>query len=151
MIVRDASAQDADAMSDVTVEIFAAGLRKEPGSVAFVRSRYLDDPQHLRCSVAEQDDRIIGFQSLKRAEPGNIYNTPAGWGIIGTHIRPSAARTGIGRRLFAASLQAAQDAALPRIEAYIAADNAPALAYYEAMGFRAWRTEEGVICKVFDL
>src|SRR5699024_11682533 len=71
--------------------------------------------------------------------------------IIGTHIHPSAGRRGIGRRLFAISLSAAKSAGLRHIDASIAADNGPALAYYSAMGFTPYRQGDDVIPHRFDL
>jgi ribosomal protein S18 acetylase RimI-like enzyme len=139
-------------MSDVLEELIAAGKRSNAGDPAFVLSHYIAHPQRLHCFVAlGKDEEIFGFQSLKQAHEGNPYGTPVGWGIIGTHIRPSATRMGVGSRLFAATLTAARRAGLPAIEAYISKENAPALAYYEALGFRDYRRSEGIICKKLDL
>lgn len=107
---------------------------------------------------AEQDGRVIGFQSLKRAWPDNPYDVAEGWGIIGTHIHPDAGRGGLGRKLFAESLAAAKAAGLQHIDATIGADNATigadneaGLAYYAAMGFVPYRDGDGAIPHRFDL
>ncbi|WP_256368722.1 MULTISPECIES: hypothetical protein [unclassified Ruegeria] len=42
--------------------------------------------------------------------------------------------------MFAVSLKAADDASIEKIDASISNDNPEALAYYEAMGFRTYRT-----------
>lgn len=76
---------------------------------------------------------------------------PEGWGIIGTHIHPGAARSGIGRRLFAVTLAAAKADGLKHVDASIGADNAPALSYYSAIGFVPYREGEGVIPHRLDL
>jgi len=150
--LRDVRESDADGLADVLSEIFKAGKRLTAGSKDFVHERYIHDPQRIRCTVAvDPDGRILGFQSLKEAEKDNLYGTPVGWGVIGTHIRPSAARMGIGRKLFACSLEAARAHGLPAIDATIGKDNAEGLAYYEAMGFRAYRHAPGEISKVFRL
>jgi ribosomal protein S18 acetylase RimI-like enzyme len=152
MEIREADAFDAEAMSDVLKELIAAGKRSKAGDPGFVLRHYLQHPHRLHCFVAADfRTKIRGFQSLKRAHTGNPYRTPVGWGIIGTHVRPSAARMGVGSRLFAATLNAVADAGLPAIEAYIGEENAPALAYYEALGFREYRRFEGIICKKLDL
>ena len=130
--VRPADVQD---LVDVQNAIHRAGLRPNPVDLALVRERYLDPEHAIACTVAVSDGRVIGFQSLKRAWPGNPYGAPEGWGIIGTHIRPESGRTGIGRRLFAVTRAAAETAGLAHIEAAIGDDNEPALAYYAAMGF----------------
>ena len=140
-------------MSDVLEELIAAGKRSKPGSAGFALSHYIRHPHRLHCFVAMDDSgRILGFQSLKLAHESNPYGTPAGWGIIGTHVRPSAARTGVGSRLFAATLEGARKTRLPAIEAYIGEENAAALAYYDAMGFTTTsRRPTGAICKSFHL
>ncbi|KGI77978.1 GNAT family N-acetyltransferase [Oleiagrimonas soli] len=152
MNVRGAIPDDAEAISDVLEELVAAGKRTKPGDAAFVLRHYIVDPDRVQCSVAVDDDgRILGLQSLKRAREGNSYGTPVGWGIIGTHVRPSAARKGVGRGLFAAIRDAAHAAGLERIEAYIGADNDVALDYYGALGFRVHRHEDGIVCKVYEV
>jgi GNAT superfamily N-acetyltransferase len=152
MEVREARAADAEAMSDVLQELVAAGRRTKAGDAGFVRSHYIGHPHRLHCFVAiDGDGKLLGFQSLKRAHHGNPYGTPTGWGIIGTHVRPSAARGGVGSQLFAVTLEAARSAALPAIEAYIGEENAPALAYYEALGFRTCRRPQGIVCKSYEI
>ena len=95
--------------------------------------------------------RVVGFQSLKRAWPDNPYDVAEGWGIIGTHIHPDAGRSGLGRRLFTASLAAARTAGLKHIDASIGADNEPALAYYGAMGFTPYGERGETILHRFDV
>jgi RimJ/RimL family protein N-acetyltransferase len=56
-------------------------------------------------------------------------------GIIGTHISPRAQRQGVGTGLFLVSQQAALEAGLRKTDAYIGADNAVALRYYDSLGF----------------
>ena len=151
MTIRDAVLGDVKKMSGLLKELTASGKRKSSDSEAFVRDHYIEDPRKIRCSVAEEKGVLLGFQSLIRADTGNSYGVEPGWGIIGTHIRPSAARRGVGRALFAVSLKAAEDASIAKIDASIANDNPEALAYYEAMGFRTYRTPQGLICKCLDL
>jgi len=141
--IRPAQPTDADDMAEVQNAIHRAGLRSSPVDVALVRERYLDPAYRVACTVAEQDGRVVGFQSLKLAWPDNPYAVPEGWGIIGTHIHPGAGRSGLGRRLFAETLAAAKAAGLRHIDASIGADNGPALAYYTAMGFRPYLERGG--------
>lgn len=149
MIIRDATTKDVAQMSAFLQELTAAGKRTSPDDEAFVRRYYIEDRVKIRCSVADDDGTILGFQSLKLAEAGNQWDVEPGWGIIGTHIRPSAARRGVGRALFDVTRKAAADAGLSFLDATIAATNPEGLAYYEAMGFRTYRTPEGSICKRF--
>lgn len=152
METRRASIADAEAMHRVLRAIIAQTGRERPSDVAFVTRHYIANPAGIRCTVAvDATGGVVGFQSLVRAEAGNRYDVPPGWGIIGTHISPHAHRQGVGAALFAASRAAAQAAGLTKIDAYIGADNVGALRYYEAMGFRTYRTPEGIVQKVCTL
>lgn len=151
MTVRSAELDDAEGMAAVQNEIFAAGLRKTPTDVATVLANYLTPEDRIQCTVAVDDDgRILGFQSLRLATAaGNPYGVERDWGIIGTHVSPNAARQGVGSALFRATLAAAKAARLENIDASIGADNPLGQAYYEAMGFRTYRTPEGRVCKSY--
>ena len=149
--IRPARPTDAEDMAEVQNAIYRAGLRASPVDVALVRERYLGMDDNVACTVAEREGRVVGFQSLVRAWPGNPYDVPEGWGIIGTHIHPDAGRSGLGRRLFAASLAAAKAAGLRHIDASIGATNAPALAYYSAIGFVPYRESGETIAHRFDV
>lgn len=149
--IRPARPTDAEDMAEVQNAIFRAGLRASPVDAVLVGERYLDEEYRVACTVAELEGRIVGFQSLKRAWPGNPYGVTEGWGIIGTHIHPDAGRSGLGRRLFATSLAAARIAGLRHIDASIGADNLPALAYYSAMGFTPYREGGDTLPHRFDV
>jgi L-amino acid N-acyltransferase YncA len=152
MNIREAALSDVSAIADVLKELVAAGTRKKPADAAFVLSHYIEHPHRLHCFVAFDDDwKALGFQSLKVAHQGNPYDTPLGWGIIGTHVRPSAARAGVGSRLFTATIAGARRAKLPAIEACIGEQNSAALSYYEAIGFRNFRRSDGVIYKMLPI
>jgi hypothetical protein len=88
---------------------------------------------------------------LKKAVAGNPYDTPEGWGIIGTHISPKVHRQCVGKLLFSATREAALQARLEKIDAYIGADNPSGLRYYDAMEFQSHRTPEGIVQKVCNL
>ena len=119
MIVREANVDDADGVSGVLTELLAAGKRSKASDPGFALNHYIADPDRILCSVAVDDDgTILGFQSLKHAREGNPYGTPVGWGIIGTHVRPTAARRGVGRALFAVSEAAARGAGIEKLHCY---------------------------------
>ena len=151
MIIRPAIPADAAGISAVLTTLAAAGLRISPDDEGFALNNYITDPNRIRCSVAEVDGTIIGLQSVKHAVPGNIYGVTPGWGIIGTHIHPDAARQGVGKALFAISRQAAADAGIKFIDATIGRTNAGGLAYYETMGFRTYRETKEETCKKYTL
>lgn len=123
---------------------------RRPTDPDYVTRQYIRHPDRIECSLAiDAEGAVLGFQSLKRASDGNPYDLPQGWGIIGTHISPLAARRGVGAALFAVSRGAAVKAGLSFIDATIANSNAGALAYYQAMGFETWREMESATGKRF--
>lgn len=150
--IRRATLEDADGIASVIGALFAAGLRGLDGDATWVRDRYLTDPDSLLAQVAvAEDGRVLGLQSLKLATAGNPYDTPVGWGIIGTHISPDAMRLGIGRRFFKGSLAVAQAQRLQAIEAGVGIDVPHAQGYYRAMGFESYRRDGDVDYKAYRL
>ena len=149
--IRSVRIDDADGMSKVLKEIIDATGRLRDYDRSHVIGLYIAGPNSIACHVAVADSELLGFQSLQRATEGNPYGVAVGWGIIGTHVSPRAARKGVGSALFSATHKAASDAGLKHIDASIGEDNAMGLAYYEAIGFRAYRTSTGRICKQYIL
>jgi len=149
---RPAVTGDAEAMSAVLRAIIAAYGRERPSDPDFVLATYIAHPDRVACTVAlDNAGTVLGFQSLRRARPGDPYGTPEGWGSIGTHVSPLAGRKGVGTALFAVTRQAASEAGIGRIDAAIRDDNPMGLAYYKARGFRTHRTENGVVHKVYTV
>lgn len=149
--IRHATDKDAADMAEVQNAIYRAGLRSDPVDQDMVRARYLDMPYRVACTAAEERGQVIAFQSLKWAWPDNPYDLADEWGIIGTHVHPQAGRSGLGRRLFEVSLAAATAAGMKHIDASIGEDNAPALAYYSAMGFAPYLQRGNAIAHRLDL
>jgi len=150
MKIRKAADADVAAMSAMLEKLVAAGRRTMPADDEYVRDHYVANPSGIVCTLAEdKDGNLLGFQSLIRAVEDNPYHTPLGWGIIATHVSPDAARTGVGTQLFASSAQAALEAGLTKIEAFIGKENAVAQAYYEQIGFATYRHTEAAVCKVW--
>ncbi|MCV2889274.1 GNAT family N-acetyltransferase [Ruegeria aquimaris] len=145
MIVRQAETADAAAMSAVLLPILAGWNSTRRGDAETILTRYINDPERLSCAVACEGTRILGFQSLKVAGDQNVYDLPAGWGIIGTYVAADAGRRGIGRALFAETLAAARRAGLIHIDATIGEANAQALHYYSSMGFQPYRKLQGAV------
>ncbi|WP_127104759.1 GNAT family N-acetyltransferase [Pararhodobacter zhoushanensis] len=143
--LRQAISADAAGMARVLQALVASGQRSRPATVGHVLSHYIDDPERLSCLLAvDAGGTVLGFQSLKRASAGNPYDVTPGWGIIGTHIAPDAARRGIGRGLFEGTRATILREGLPGVDASIGTENAQGLAYYEAMGFRDYATATAV-------
>ena len=148
MEIRMAESTDVPAMSALLERLVEAGKRTARADMAFVQENYVSNPVGVRCSLALNDEgKLLGFQSLIHAVAGNRYGTPPGWGIVGTHVALDAARSGVGRRLFDVTRQAAIEAGLSDIEAFIGHANIAAQAYYESIGFRTYRTTAEAVCK----
>ncbi len=146
--VRAATPADASAMSEILRDILALWRSDRPSNVSYVIAHCVEHPERLRCSVAvDRSGVVLGFQSLKRAKEGNAYGLPAGWGIIGTYVDAKAAGRGVGKALFSPSLEAAHKADLKEIDATIGQNNQSGMAFYEAIGFRTYRSKPGAICK----
>jgi ribosomal protein S18 acetylase RimI-like enzyme len=150
--VREAVMDDASEISLFLEQLASLGKRNIPSDPNFVRTNYIAHPDNIQCAVAEDDDgAILGLQILKVASKGNTYGVAVGWGIIGTHVKPDAARRGVGKTLFAATLKAAADAGLKKIDATIAATNADGISYYDAVGFQNYRASDDKVCKCFEI
>lgn len=150
MKIRLATSEDADGMSAILTQILAMWESDRPSGAEHVRGLYIEHPDSICCSVAASKSGVIlGFQSLQLATDANPYGVTEGWGIIGTYVKLDTGRRGIGSALFAATLQAAQQAGLTRIDATIGAENKLGLSYYEAMGFRTYREKPKAICKYY--
>lgn len=152
MQIRTATPDDAPAISAMLHLLVEAGKRTSPADEAFVLSHYVANQDGIRCSLAVDDDgSVLGLQSLIFARDGNRYGTPIGWGIVGTHVSPLAARQGVGRKLFEVTKLAAIEAGLEKIEAFIGEKNADGQAYYDKMGFVTCRLADGAVCKSFEV
>jgi len=102
------------------------------GALAFVRSNIeRGNPQF----VAEHDGQIVGWCDIVRED----YEAERHSGSLGMGIIPEWRERGFGRRLIAATLDAADAARFSRIELTVNADNARAIRLYESVGF----AEEG--------
>lgn len=82
------------------------------------------------CHVAMLNTAMVGFQSV-----GRSADLPADCGEMGTYARIGQIQKGIGRALFADTVQAARNLGLTQLNAKIRGDNTGGLAYYSRMGF----------------
>ncbi len=152
MIIREARVEDAAEVSAFLQALVALGKRRLPADEDFVRDVYIGHADNIACSVAEDaDGSLLGIQILLRATEGNPYGVAPGWGIIGTHVNPKAARRGVGRKLFATTRAAAEGAGLQKIEATIGAQSRDALAYYDTMGFETYARDDAKVRKCFEV
>lgn len=152
MKVREAEMSDASRISVILEQLVSLGKRSLPSDAEFVRTHYIAHPDNIQCTVVEDEDgSLLGLQILKVASEGNAYGVDVGWGIIGTHVSPDAARRGVGKALFAVTRKAASDFGLSNIDATIGATNLEGPSYYEAIGFKSYKTRDGRVCKCFKV
>ena len=104
----------------------------------------------ISCSVADQDGRILGFQSLEWSAPKHDP-LPEGWGVIATFARIDGNKRGVGRALFARTLEEARKAGVPTIDATIRHENTGGQIYYGKMGFQDWTSGPETVSKRYDL
>ena len=151
MIITDAAPHHVARMSAFLTRLTEMGKRTRPSDEKFVLDYYVNGDTKIQCALAEDDGQVLGFQSLGWATADNQWGVTPGWGIIGTHVNPDAARRGVGKALFAKTLIAAKAAGVENIDATIGADNAEGLGYYDAIGFKTYRTAPGKICKRYTV
>lgn len=81
--------------------------------------------------VAVTDDGVVGWCDIRRHDrPSHAHRGTLGMGII-----PGYRDKGLGTRLISATLDAARELGLHRIELDVHADNLRAIALYEKVGF----------------
>lgn len=81
--------------------------------------------------VALTGSDVVGWCDISR----HTFPSHAHAGHLGMGIMPSYRGQGLGRRLIEATLQAARDAGIERVELSVHADNSRAIALYEKVGF----------------
>lgn len=115
------------AVLNAVIAIGGTTAHQHPKSVEHVRAAYITDAGVLSAFVAEDQGRIIGWQSV-----GIWQGEPH----IGTFVQPGIQAMGIGKELFAATCNHLRASGTGFIIAHIRADNIPGLAYYARIGFR---------------
>ncbi len=105
-----------------------------PGTRAFVKRIMEAGEIQL---VALSDDQVVGWIDIQR----EFWPSHAHRGKLGMGLLPAHRGRGIGRMLMEAALKAAWGSGLTRVELAVHADNAPAIALYERLGFE----REGVL------
>lgn len=163
IILRDAALADAAAVADLHLRSWRDAYRRLASAEAYETLTYevrrarwvkiLTQPQlHHRTFVAEQDGRLLGIGVA--AAPSEAAFGARGE-VRSLYVDPDAKRMGIGRRLLGeVALQLAQWK-YPGVALGVVVGNAPAIAFYEALGARAagayvdpgplWRSENAVL------
>lgn len=143
--IRHARPEDAEAMCAVINPIIARGgttAHEAPWSPERMRELTENLEPGAFTLVAEAAGRVVGYQYV---EPHPELDEDTG--DIASFVAIDAAGMGVGRALAAATFAEARKNGLKRLHAYIRADNAGGLAYYESIGFRTIRVDAGVPLK----
>jgi L-amino acid N-acyltransferase YncA len=139
LAIRPGRPEDAPAMAALLAPIVREGgltaMPEPTGPEAFAPLFDTPDPRRV-LHVAEAGGRLLGFQW---AEPYPAL--PPDIADMATFVALDAARRGVGRALFAATLPAARALGWRRLNAAVLATNPRGLAYYRAMGFCIIRRE----------
>jgi mycothiol synthase len=88
--------------------------------------------------VAERDGALVGFHWTKVHAEGE--HDPIGEVYV-VGVDPAAQGLGLGKVLTLAGLWHLRERGLDEVMLYVEADNAPAIAVYERLGFRHWDTD----------
>ena len=145
MIVRPAEGSDAAQMCAILNEIVEIGgttAQEDVVSLAVFHAQVFENENLVSCFVAEQDGVVLGYQKLGRRD-----DLPEYCGDIATFARASNKVKGVGRALFARTVEAARGAGFAQINAHIRSDNVPGMAYYAAIGFMPFDVRKGVPLK----
>ena len=151
---RLATPEDAAAMCCLLNTIIAKGgstAYTTPFDVDRMTSNNINHPRGISCIVALDGALIVGFQWLKRGDPNQEGDgkLPDDWASIASFVADGQQGKGIGGRLFAATLVAAQDANISNIDATIRTYNTSGLAYYSRLGFVDYRETDTAISKKY--
>ena len=142
--VREARPEDAEPIVRILNPIIAAGRftaldtpltdEKQRQFIANFPSRGIF---HVAC---DRRRNVVGFQTL---EPFATFTHAFDHvGVIATFVNLGCRRQGIGRRLFAATFEAAHRKGYEKIFTYVRADNPAALEAYSKQGFRTIGTAQ---------
>ena len=138
LLVRDATAADAEAIVQILNPIIAARLYTAldtPFTVDQERVFLERFPARGVWKVAVAAGRVVGFQVL---EPFATYTHAFDHvATLGTFVDLALRRQGIARGLFPATFAAARAKGYEKIFTFVRADNPAALSAYVAHGFRA--------------
>jgi L-amino acid N-acyltransferase YncA len=117
--------------------IYTAGI--SGGEATFEREapsweRWSAAKRGMPCLVARDgEQRVLGWAALTPVSARECYR---GVGAVSIYVDPDRARTGVGKALLRALVDAAEQASVWTVEAGIFPENAASIALHEGCGFR---------------
>ena len=141
LLLRPPRREDASAMGAFTEALVADGrgmvltaeeARRSPKEVADSLGEFPGEADNLMRLAVTDDGQIAGCVDITRPARRLIRHN----GLLGMGVHPAWQGVGLGRTLIEAALAWAPGAGVTRVELYVLADNARAVALYESVGFR---------------
>ena len=151
--IRQARPTDAKALSDLLNVIIEAGGttgHRNPFDAERMLHHYIQPERGIGCTVAEDGDLVLGFQSTVWTSPGDAP-IPANWAIIASFVSAKAQGRGVGRLMFQTTMARAKASGVIAIDATIRKENTGGIAYYGRMGFSDYRSSQNTISKKLTL
>ena len=150
--VEDARPEMASDMAEILNQIIGIGgttAYRDPFDAARIRAEFITPPLGICCTAAVRARRIGGFQALLWADPDypGPHTLPPDWAVIASYVAPHCQGTGIGRRLFDRTRDAARRAGVTQIDSTIRRENRGGLAYYCRLGFVTYREGAQAVSK----
>lgn len=90
------------------------------------------ESEHAILLIAQAEGQVVGELSLRTISTRRAVRHVA---TLGMSVKAAWRRKGVGRELLSAALEWAPTAGIRRVELYVYARNAPAIALYERFGF----------------
>lgn len=156
ILVRQATAEDAQGMCDVINPLIVAGGTTAHRSLfdpPRMQKHYIAPTYFVSCAVAVDCGSIVGFQALEWADPNwpGADSLPSDWCVVASFVARETQGKGIGRLLWSETLARAKDQNVKAIDATIRRENALGLAFYSALGFQDHRESAETISKAYSL
>ena len=154
MIVRLATHDDAQAIATIHVDGWRAAYRGVVPS-AFLDSMSVVDRERVwsrnlerresETWVADEGDQLLGWISAARSRDADA-STETGeiWAI---YVAPVHWRRGVGRRLWNTAEEYLRASGFSEVTLWVLEDNAPAIAFYEVLGFAIERGSSKTITR----
>lgn len=135
-----ATAGDVPAMSALLDQLFSIEQDFQPNGAKQMRAMHLllERPEHAQILVAKTDaGEVIGMVSAQLVI-STAEGAPSAW-IEDMVVREDARAQGVGKKLLDAMLLWAKSKGATRAQLLVDLDNAPALGYYQHLGWQSTR------------